>query len=85
MSKEIDDPKRTSSKYVGLSNLPSRSSSGQSARHALILTLLRCLLPFLINLVSIIVCLNTFVDLSYNLTEVKIKKTKTATKAKTLR
>ena len=46
-------------------------SSGQTARHALILTLLRCLLPFLINLVSIITCLNTFIDLSYNLTEVK--------------
>ena len=54
--------------------LPNRSS-GQTARHALILTLLRCLLPFLINLVSIITCLNTFVDLSYNLTEVRNKTT----------
>ena len=53
-------------------NLPSRSR-GETARHALILTLLRCLLPFLVNLVSIITCINTFVDLSYNLTEVNHK------------
>ena len=65
-------------KYVHLIILPHicnlrNRSRGETARHALILTLLRCLLPFLVNLVSIITCINTFVDLSYNLTEVNHK------------
>ena len=41
-----------------------------SLKQALVSTLLLCLTPFVINLVTTIVCLNTFIELSYTLTEV---------------